>query len=447
MPATTEILPTKGFDAEQFEAFVAGCDEPDAVVDLRRRAFDAYVEKTLSPLDPEEFKRVDLRTFRPERFSIAPQSGSTADADAALASFGTLLHGRAEFAGNVSHVDGRCVRTELNDEFRKKGVLFGDLSTLLREHGDRLLPHLMTRAVAPDADRFSAWHAAFFTGGTVLFVPRGVELEAPLHSFIGLATDGAADLSHTLVILEEGASATLLEETASLTQDAAGLHVGAVELLVGAGARLRYVQLQNWNDKTWHFAHQAGRVASSGFLQWTVGGLGSRLAHIHQDVHLDGRGAEAQVNGVTFAVDRQHLSYYTQQSHNAESCRSDLLYKTVLRDKARVVWRGMIRVEKEAQKTDGYQRCDSLMLSETCRNDAIPGLEIEADDVKCTHGATTGRVDEEQVFYCMSRGISRYEAMHMIVEGFFQRVFDRIPVELVRETLSQAVVKKLGFGD
>jgi Fe-S cluster assembly protein SufD len=220
-----------------------------------------------------------------------------------------------------------------------------------------------------------------------------------------------------------------------------------VELIVGQGAQLRYVQLQNWSGKMRHVAHQSGRVARDAMLQWTVGALGARFAHIHQDVHLDGRGAQAQVNGVTFATDRQLLSYYTQQTHHQADTRSDLLYKEVLRDKARVVWRGMIKVDPDAQKTDGYQRNDALMLSRDARADAIPGLEIEADDVRCTHGATAGRVDEEQVLYAMCRGLSRYEAMHMIVEGFFAEVYDRIPVEIVRETLSQAVERKLGIGE
>jgi Fe-S cluster assembly protein SufD len=267
-----------------------------------------------------------------------------------------------------------------------------------------------------------------------------------LYSLISLHTHGVADFSHTLVILDEGASATLLEETASARPDSEGLHVGAVELLVASGARLRYVQLQNWNSKVRHFARQVGRVGRDGMLQWTVGALGSRLAHIHQHVHLDGPGASAQVNGVSFATDRQVLSYYTQQSHHAVSTQSDLLYKEVCRDRSRMIWRGMIRVDKAAQKTDGYQRNDALMLSRDARADAIPGLEIEADDVRCTHGATAGRVDDEQVLYCMCRGLSRYEAMHIIVEGFFAEVYDRIPVELVRDTLRQAVERKLGIG-
>lgn len=436
---TTEPLPAT-FDEAAFDAFLQSRDEPAWVNDLRRQAFAAYRDKSAEPLDPEEWRRVDLRLFRPENFSIQPQTEAAAGVE-------TLMRERTSFAGSVTHLNGTCTRAALDENLAKRGVLFGDLATMLREHGDVLRPHLLTRGVQADRDRFSAWHAAFWTGGTILYVPRNVELDQPLHSLIALSQAGAADLSHTLVILEDNASATLLEETASANSEAPGLHVGAVELLIGRNARLRYVQLQNWNEKTYHFAHQAGRVEAGGSLQWTVGGLGARLAHVHQDVHLDGRGAEAEVNGVTFAINRQLVSYYTQQSHNAPSTRSDLLYKQVLRDRSRVVWRGMIRVEPQAQQTDGYQRCDALLLSPDCRNDAIPGLEIEADDVRCTHGATAGQVDQEQVFYCMSRGLSRYEAMHMIVEGFFQRVYDRIPVEVVRETLSRAVERKLGIGD
>jgi Fe-S cluster assembly protein SufD len=429
-----------GFGRTAFEAFLDWRDEPDWIVDARRKAYAQYQDHLAVPLDPEEWKRVETRTFRPDQFHVRSEPSQAA-------TFGSLMQHRAEFAGMLTHVDGHTTRATLDEKYAQQGVLFGDLSTMLVEHREKLEPYFGKRGVPARRDRFASWHAAFWSGGTVLFVPRGVSIDEPLDSLIGLSAAGAADFSHTLVILEEGASATLLEETSSATPDAAGLHVGAVELILGQEARLRYVQLQNWNDKTWHFAHQAGRVESSGMLQWTVGGLGAKLAHIHQDVHLDGRGAEAEVNGVTFATNRQILSYYTQQWHNAPDTRSDLLYKDVIRDRARVVWRGMIKVAPEAQKTDGYQRNDALLLSDTCRIDAIPGLEIEADDVRCTHGATAGRVDREQVFYCLSRGFSEFEAMHLIVQGFLQTVTDRIPVELVRETLNQAVEKKLGIGD
>ena len=435
--ATTTEIPL-GFDQTAFDAFIANRDEPEWMLDIRRQAFAAYQELLNSPLDPEEWKRVELRAFRPSKFGLSKSSES--------ASFQTLMQDRADFAGAVSHIDGNCQHSSLSDEVASQGVIFGNICDLAGEHAELVQKHLF-KAVSFDRDRFAAWHAAFMTGGTFLYVPRGVKVEQPLYSLIGLTHDGAADFSHTLIILEEGASATLLEETASLDSEAAGLHVGSVELLVAQGANLEYVQLQNWSEKSLHFAHQCGSVDSNAFLQWTVGGLGAKLAHIHQDVNLEGCGSSAQVNGVTFATQRQVLSYYTQQTHNAPDTRSDLLYKDVLRDKARVIWRGMIKVDEVAQQTDGYQRNDALILTPTCRMDAIPGLEIEADDVRCTHGATAGRVDEEQIFYCMCRGMTEYEAMHMIVEGFFQTVSDRIPVELVRETLNQAIEKKLGIGE
>lgn len=426
------------FGEDALRAHAGRTGEPAWLAERRNEAFASYQELVGQPLDPEEWKRVDLRGFQPGKFRLV-------DPSTLPAQFQSLMETRAEFAGIVSHVDGHRVESRLDPALAARGVLFGSLRELVQTHGDLIRSKLFS-TVKPGTDRMSAWHTAFLTGGTVLYVPRNVELKEPLYSLIGLDQAGAADFSHTLVILEDGAQATLLEETASTTADRPGLHVGAVELLVGAGARLRYVQLQNWNQQTFHFAHQMGTVARDASLQWTVGGIGSRLSHVHQDVVLDGPGASGEVNGCTFATERQVLSYYTQQTHRAVNTRSDLLYKDVLRDEARVVWRGMIRVDPGAQQTDGYQRNDSLLLSPEARADSIPGLEIEADDVRCTHGSTAGRVDEDQIFYLMCRGISRYEAMHMIVEGFFHSIYDRIAVDVVRETLSRSVERKLGIG-
>ena len=438
MFSTTIDVSRIGFSTDVFEQFLATRNEPSWITDARRAAFEIYQNLLQEDLDPEEFKRVDLRVFNAGRFRPTAEAVDST-------SISTLLSDKTEFGGSIAHVNGQSTYSQVSDEIKAQGVLFGELQTLLTSHRELLEPYFMKQAVQPDSDRFSAWHAAFWTGGTLLYVPRNVEVALPLHSLIAHSRDGVAEFSHTLIILEDGARATLLEETCSASETIAGLHVGCVELIVGRNANLRYVQLQNWNQNSWHFAHQAGVVGSNASLQWTVVGLGSKLSHIHQDINLNGRAATAEVNGVTFASDRQKISYYTQQHHKAQGTHSDLLYKEVLRDEARVIWRGMIKVDPAAQQTDGYQRSDALMLSDHARCDSIPGLEIEADDVRCTHGATTGRVDQDQIFYCMSRGISRKEAMHMIVEGFFQQVYDRIPVEIVRETLSRTVQGKLGI--
>ena len=208
-------------------------------------------------------------------------------------------------------------------------------------------------------------------------------------------------------------------------------------------SRLRYVNLQNWGSGVWHFAHQMGHVAETASLQWTIGALGSRLAKVNQHVALTGKDAEAQVNGVMFTQGKQHLCYNTHQHHQAEFCISDLLYKAALQDTSRTVWRGMIKVDEAAQRTNAYQRNDNLMLATTARADSIPGLEIEADDVRCTHGSTSGRVDDQQLFYAMTRGYTRQEAVRMIVSGFFQQVFDRITIESVREALGEAIGQRV----
>ena len=352
-----------------------------------------------------------------------------------------LLTQGVQLGGQITALDSRPHRAHLEKKWAGQGVLFGSLDEMVAEHGDLVRRHLF-RAVDSGYDKFAALHAAGWSGGGLLYVPRGVKVDEPMH-MLSVLSDGAADFGHTLVILEEGSEATLLTETKSTSDGAAGLHCGAVELLVAPGAKLRYVNFQNWSTGVWHFAHHKALVDGDAALQWTIAALGSKLSKVNQHVALVGSGAAAQVNGVLFAEGKQHLSYHTLQHHEAPSCRSDLLYKAALQDVARTVWRGMIRVDQQAQKTDGYQRNDNLMLSDHARSDSIPGLEILADDVRCTHGSTTGRVDDEQIFYARTRGLTRKEAVRMVVAGFFQQVFDRITIESVREALGEAIGRRI----
>ncbi|HEX4129705.1 MAG TPA: Fe-S cluster assembly protein SufD [Pirellulales bacterium] len=429
----TQTLSATAFTNEAFESFLSSRNEPVWLVDLRREAWAKFNELPLPSRREEEWMRTDIRLLRFDKFGLPGELPAGATPPEAL-----LTHG-VELAGRTTTLNSRPFATDLAEKYRKQGVLFGSLDELIVEHGDRLKKHLF-RAVDWRVDKFAALHAAAWCGGTLLYVPRGVAIDEPLHMLTALV-DGNTDLNHTLVVLEEGAQAALLSETAG--DDRPGLHCGAIELLVGPGARLRYVNLQNWGHQVWHFAHQKALVDRDGRLQWTIGALGSRLAKVNQHVALVGEYAATQVNGVMFTEGKQHLSYHTLQHHRTANCKSDLLYKGALQDKSHLVWRGMIKVDPGAQKTDGYQRDDNLMLSETARADSIPGLEIEADDVRCTHGATAGRVDESQVFYARCRGLTRKEAIRMIVAGFFQQVFDRITIETVRGALGEAIGRRI----
>jgi Fe-S cluster assembly protein SufD len=379
--------------------------------------------------------RTDIRLFKLHEFAIPGVPVREEHVE-------SVLSEGVELGGRTSSLNGAVVSAELDRRWASQGVVFTDLESAARDHPGLVRDHLFTRAVDPHYDKFSALHAACWSSGTFVYVPPGVVVDQPLHVLEGIA-HGGADLGHLLVVLDEGAEATLLSEARSPTAQETGLFCGATELILMPGTRLRFVNLQDWGHGVWHFAHQRAIVDTDASLQWTVAALGSRLAKVNQRVALVGEGAQCQVNGVMFTEGRQHLSYHTLQHHQVGHCRSDFLYKAALQDSSRTVWRGMIKVDKGAQKTDGYQRNDNLLLSPQARADAIPGLEIQADDVRCTHGSTTGRVDDELVFYAQCRGFTRQEAIRIVVAGFFQQVFDRITIESVREALGRAIGRRV----
>jgi Fe-S cluster assembly protein SufD len=379
--------------------------------------------------------RTDIRLFRLDKFGFPGETSSTVAMPQGLLTRGVRL------GGQLTTLDGQPCTVHLEENWSRRGVLFGSLERIASEHGELVRRHLF-RAFDSNYDKFAALHAAGWSGGAVLYVPPGVVVDDPLHMLSALSP-GGSDFGHALIVLDEGAEATLLAETASLEEGSTGLHCGAVELILAPRAKLRYVNFQNWATGVWHFAHHKGLVGADAALQWTIAALGSKLSKVNQHVALVGPGGDAQVNGVMFTEGKQHLSYHTLQHHEAPSCKSDLLYKAALQDVSRTVWRGMIRVDAGAQKTDGYQRNDNLMLSDHARSDSIPGLEILADDVRCTHGSTTGKVDEEQIFYAGTRGFTRKEAIRMVVAGFFQQVFDRITIESVREALGEAIGRRI----
>ncbi len=423
-----------GFTDSAFEAFLSARDEPAWATEQRRAAWQTFQQMDWPAGGSEEWRRTDIRMFRLDKFAPPLAMPEELTPRPGLLTEGVTLAGRA-----VS-LNSRGILTELDPALAAQGVIFGSAEQVVREHGDLLRPHFGAKAFKVDHDRFAALHGAFWCGGAVLYVPRGVTVEAPFHALSALTADGV-DLGRITVVLEAGAEATLLTETAGGGKQS--FHCGAVELLLGPGSKLRFVSLQNWDHAVWHFAQQKARLDADARLQWTIGALGARLAKVNQEVALCGPGGAAQVNGVIFTEGKQHLAYHTLQHHEAPNCKSDLLYKGALQDHSRIVWRGMIKVDPGADGTDGYQRNDNLMLSTEARSDSIPGLEIEADDVRCTHGSTTGQVDEELLFYAQSRGLTRREATRMIVSGFFQQVFDRITIDNVRAALGESIGRRI----
>jgi Fe-S cluster assembly protein SufD len=292
-------------------------------------------------------------------------------------------------------------------------------------------------------EKFAAHNAAAWQAGLLVRVPKGVVVEQPLYVRVANAVEDGSLFWRLLVEVEESASLTLIEEYASARPDLRGYSNAVAELFVGPNAKLEYVSIQNLSNETWHFATHHARVDRDAELDWVAGGFGSKKGKVRIQNDLAGPGATSRVTGAYFADGQQHLDYDTFQEHIAPRTESDFAFKGALRDRASTVWRGMIRVENEAQQTNAYQENRNLMLSPKAHADSIPGLEILANDVRCTHGSTTGQVDREQLFYLMARGLSRQEAERIIVRGFFQDILDRIDLEPVREALGAALESRI----
>jgi Fe-S cluster assembly protein SufD len=386
----------------------------------RADLLERYRGLPLPDTTQEAWRFTDLTGFDPDLFA--------ADAAASAANGKPMLD--IDVAGFAHVTEGGIAIVRAPD-----GVIFEPLN----EH-ERL-----GTLVGAD-DKFTAHNAASWQHGLLVRVPKGVELEQPLYVRVANSSPDGSLFWRLLVVAEEGARFTLIEEYSSASADLAAYSNAAVELFVEGGAKLGYVSLQNLSRGTWHFATHHARVERDAELDWVAGGFGSRKGKTRIQNDLAGQGATSRVTGAYFADGEQHLDFDTFQEHIAPNTTSDFAFKGALRDEATTVWRGMIRVEHEAQKTNAYQENRNLLLSERAHADSIPGLEILANDVRCTHGATLGQVDREQLFYLMSRGLSRSEAERLIVRGFFQDVLDRIELEPVREALADALEARIPQG-
>jgi Fe-S cluster assembly protein SufD len=335
--------------------------------------------------------------------------------------------------GTVSISDGGAAEA---------GALVLPLEVALTEQPETVREHL--GSLVSIEDPFVARNDAGWDSGALVYVPRDVRVPEPIELSATQATDGAALNWRTLVILEEGAEAEVWEGYRSDEDDLEAMLNAVVELRVGPGARLRYVCKQEISKGSWIFATQRAEVGRDGSLDWTALGFGSARGKVRMETKLAGRGAEARVTGAYAGGGSQHLDFDTTQEHAAPSTVSDLAFRGVLADHATAVWRGMIRVDPGAQQTDAFQESRNLLLSTHAHADAIPGLEIEANDVRCTHAAAVAQIDREQLFYLRSRGLEEEEAKRLIIEGFLEALVERLSEGKVREEVSGALQRRLG---
>jgi Fe-S cluster assembly protein SufD len=299
-------------------------------------------------------------------------------------------------------------------------------------------------SLVPAEDQFVARNDAGWMDGVLVHVPAGVRVEEPIKIEVPVDEDGAAVEWRTLIVLEEGAEAEVWENYSSEGDEVAALLNSVVELSVGQAARLRYVSTQDISEQSWIFATQRAEVGRDGVLDWTALGFGSGRGKVRMETKLAGPGAEAKVTGAYAGGGSQHLDYDTTQEHAAPNTVSDLAFRGVLAERATSVWRGMILVDPGAQQTDAFQENRNLLLSREAHADAIPGLEIKADDVRCTHAAAVAQIDADQLFYLRSRGLSDDDSRRLVIEGFLASLVERLAKGEVRDGVAGALERRLG---
>ena len=392
--SSTSVAP--GYTMADVEALSNANNEPRWLREFRLCAWKLYETMPMPSLKDEDWRRTDYRSIRwGQAEKIIQTNGATLN-DVPAANLEPLV-GEGE-GGTMVFVDSQLVHYKFSDELAEVGVIFTDLLTASQEYEDLLESNFMTKAVLPSDGKFAALHAALWTHGVFVYVPPNTVAELPLHVVMYNTRDGAC-LGHVLVVCDENSQATIQVEYASAEGKTHSSYIGATELLVGDAANLKYVALQDWNRQTYEFSHQRARLGRDANLDWVNGTMGSQLTKSYLEIELDGYGANARMSGFFFADKNQHFDLDTQQNHNAPLTTSDLLFKGAGKDTARTVWQGIIKSLPKMQKIDGFQACRNLLLSDDVRMDGIPGLEIEADDVACSHAATFGTLEKEPIFY------------------------------------------------
>lgn len=428
------------------EALADHHDEPGWMREKRRIAWQMY-EKMEWPHSKEEaWRRLPLQRYPLEDryITLTPyRVGSLEDLPPCWQS---PLVPEPMVDGILVHQNGAEAYAALAPRDEAQGVVLMDLHRALQTHEDLIREHWMSSTIArPDFNKFTALHAALWHGGTFVYVPAGVRVVRPLQSLVGYDHRGGMGLHHTLIVVEKGARVTLLQDRIS-QERAPELNAEVVEIYAGEGAWVRYASLQHWGSQRYTVSVQNATLDRDAHLLWAGGALGGAVTKEFLRTDLLAPGARGLMQGFTFAKHKQQIDQSTYQHHRARDTYSDLLFRNVLKDQARTVFYGMIRVEPEAQQTQGYQANNNLLLDHVNgkkpRANSIPGLEILANEVSCSHGATVSRIDEEELFYLQSRAIARPQAEELIVRGFLRPIIEQFPLACVRDQVDEELAHR-----
>jgi Fe-S cluster assembly protein SufD len=440
-------LAEAAFDAAAVRRIAERTGEPGWFADRRLEALDRFDALPWPDPSAEAWRYTKLTGFELNAFtSIGPDRGLGSKNDLPDP-VRTATGAAGERAGLAAERDGSLVYEHLDEALAAKGVIFTSLARAAADHPGLLKDALGTAGVSQTDEKFATLASAFSGAGTLLYVPSGVEVAFPVATVRTIETPGLGVFPRVLIVAEEGSSVTYLEHFRSPGLDGAALSVATVEIHAAQSANVSVLAMQDWSPEVWHFNIQRAVVSRDASLRSLAATLGGRLSRSVVETILDGQGAYSEMLGVYFGDSHQHFDHRSLQEHRAPATKSDLYYKGALKGHATAVYSGLIHIAKEAQQADAWQGNRNLILSDHAKADSIPYLEIEANDVRCAHGASVGPPSEDVLFYLRSRGLDPASAEQLVVKGFFQEVLDRVRVSEVREALEAAVEAELELED
>jgi Fe-S cluster assembly protein SufD len=416
-----------------FDSRLAALDGmPHWLMDIKKRAWETFSTMPMPNKKDKQWRFASTDNLTLDGYRA---DGSQAD-NGAIVELNNLA-GRIDFAE-----DCEINRVDISEELKAKGVIFESIREAIYKHADLVRKHIFERLPNLGSEKFEALHQALFTNGVFLYVPKGVTVEQPLVTVHNATLNDSALFPHTLMVLEENAEATLMDLYMGPSQDTRHFVCAMSDIYAGESARLNYSAVQNWNHKTTAFHLNSVTAEKEAFVKTVTVNTGGIQVRNEQHGRILGSGADVNMHSLGVAKGNQELDQRTLQSHVGGQSRSDLLYKNALLDEAKTIFSGLIKVEEEAQQTDAYETNRNLLLNPNAVAHSLPGLEIEANDVKCSHGATTGQIDDSELFYFLARGIPKVKAQELLVFGFFEEIINKLTNEELQKFVRKLVRSK-----
>src|SRR3989441_4016770 len=425
----------KGLSKEVVEEISRMKGEPQWMLDFRLRSYEIFMKKPM-PNWGGDLGKIDFDNIYYYVKPVEEQSRSWDDVPLAIKNtFDRLGIPEAErkfLAGVSAQYDSEVVYHNIREDLEKQGVLFSDCDTGLREHEDIFRKYFGT-VIPPNDNKFAALNSAVWSGGSFVYVPKGVHLDIPLQAYFRINSDNMGQFERTLIIAEEGSSVHYIEGCTAPTYSNDSLHSAVVELIAHPGAKIRYTTIQNWSDNVYNLVTKRAIAHAGATVEWIDGNLGSKITMKYPSVYLMGEGAHAEVMSAAFAGTGQHQDAGSKAIHVAPNTTSNIVSRSISKGSGRTSYRGHVKVLPKAHDVKVNVRCDALLLDEESRSDTYPYMDIENPDVTVGHEATVSKVGEDQIFYLRSRGISEQDATALIVNGFFEPFVKELPMEYAVE--------------